>query len=47
MRENFDGDVAMQACILRAIHLGHFALADRAEDFIRTELVSLAEAASD
>ena len=36
-RQNFDRDVALQARVLRAIHLAHAARADGHENFVRTE----------
>ena len=35
--QNLDGDVALQACVTRAIHLAHAAGAEHRVDFIRTE----------
>ena len=37
LRQNFDGYVAMQPRVPRAIHLAHPALADGREDFVRPE----------
>ena len=36
-REHFDGHVALQARVLRAVHLAHAARADGHENFVRTE----------
>ena len=37
-RQYFDGDVAAEAVVVRAIDLAHPAGADRAEDSVRTEM---------
>ena len=36
-RQNLDGDVTLQACVTRAIHLAHAARAEHRVDFVRTE----------
>jgi hypothetical protein len=36
----FDGDVAIQLAVARAIYLAHAARTDRCDDFIRAETVA-------